>query len=139
MDYQHKTRGRELALQFLYQSEIERIYYFSDAHFNFLVEYFEAEALTKRVAYELCQGVYKHLQEIDTLVNQCSKNWSIQRMATTDRCILRISAYELIATDLSKKVIINEAVELAKTYGTNDSGRFVNGLLDQLSRVVRTT
>ena len=69
--------------------------------------------------------------ELDELVGRTADNWSLERMAATDRNVLRLGAYEILYTDTPDRVAINEAVELAKRYGRNQSAPFVNGILDR--------
>ena len=85
----------------------------------------------------LVNGVQAHKSEIDSKIQSSSAHWKLDRMATIDRNILRIAVYEMkFAKDLIKEnIAINEAVEIAKKYGTTDSSSFVNGLLDQVSKV----
>lgn len=86
----------------------------------------------------LVTGVSVHRTRIDELISTHSHSWTMERMATTDRNILRIATYELIdRMEVPTAVIVNEAVELAKRYGTDDSGRFVNGLLSAIARTTR--
>jgi N utilization substance protein B len=86
----------------------------------------------------LVGGVAKHQARIDELISTHSHAWSLERMATTDRNVLRIATFELLErADIPTAVILNEAVELAKRYGTDDSGRFVNGLLSAIARTTR--
>lgn len=86
----------------------------------------------------LVVGVAEHRARIDELIAAHSHAWSIDRMATTDRNVLRMSTFELLGrSDVPTAVIINEAVELAKRYGTDDSGRFVNGMLSAIARTTR--
>ncbi len=77
----------------------------------------------------LATGTRAHLGEIDALITRLAEHWTIDRMAAVDRNILRLALFELRYTSTPVRVIINEAVELAKQYSTEDSGRFVNGLL----------
>lgn len=85
-------------------------------------------------AESLVRGVLRHRDELDAKLQQYSKDWSIERMPAADRIILRIAAYELFFAKHVQKpaVAINEAVELAKLYGTDDSTRFINGVLGKL-------
>ena len=83
-------------------------------------------------ARELVAGARRNRAELDKSVEQIAENWSLDRMATTDRNVLRLGAYEILYTDTPHRVAINEAVELAKRYGTAQSGQFVNGILDRL-------
>jgi len=83
-------------------------------------------------ARSLVSGVLRNRQELDTLLSETADNWSLSRMAATDRNILRLGAFELLYTSTPPRVTINEAVELAKRYGAKQSPQFVNGILDQL-------
>jgi len=84
----------------------------------------------------VCTGVWTHRAELDRTIAELTTDWSIDRLANTDRTVLRLAAYELLHTETPPQVVINEAVELAKRYGTEDSGRFVNGVLGTLARRV---
>ncbi|MCG8566603.1 MAG: transcription antitermination factor NusB [Desulfobacterales bacterium] len=82
---------------------------------------------------ELVEGTLGIADEIDTLINQFSKNWRISRMPVVDRNIMRLATFELLKrSDIPPSVTINEAVEIGKKYGTRDSGPFINGILDQI-------
>ena len=85
-------------------------------------------------ARSLVVGVRHHREELDRLIEQAAENWSLSRMAATDRNVLRLGAYELLHTSTPDRVAIDEAVELAKRFGTAQSGPFVNGILDRLMR-----
>lgn len=82
----------------------------------------------------LARGTRDHLVEIDALIARVAEHWTLDRMATVDRNILRMAIYELVSTDTPVGVVINEAVELAKRYSTEESGRFVNGMLGKMVR-----
>jgi len=83
---------------------------------------------------QLCEGTWKARTHLDAELAALTGAWSIDRLANTDRSILRMAAYELLYTDTPGRVVINEAVALAKVYGTEDSGKFVNGVLGALYR-----
>lgn len=84
-------------------------------------------------ARELVSGTVDHLAQIDELIRQQAEHWRIERMPPVDRNVLRLAVYELLfETDVPKLVVVDEAVELAKRFGAEQSGRFVNGLLDGL-------
>lgn len=85
-------------------------------------------------AKSLLAGVRLYQREIDDRLSAVAENWSLSRMAITDRNILRLGAYELLYTDTPPRVVIDEAVELAKLFGSQQSGPFVNGILDRLYR-----
>jgi len=88
-----------------------------------------------RFAEELVRGVTKNLEKLDESIQEQSESWRIERMARVDRNVLRLGAYELLFTDTPAKVIINEAIEIARTFGAEGSAAFVNGILDRLARV----
>ena len=87
----------------------------------------------------LVAGVRRNRAELDELLNRLAENWSLQRMATTDRNILRLGAYEILYAETPARVAINEAVELAKRYGSAQSAQFVNGILDRFLEKQRDT
>lgn len=87
-----------------------------------------------RFADELVVGVMHRLAELDGAVQEQSESWRIERMAKVDRNVLRLAAYELLFTDTPARVIINEAIEIARTFGAEGSPAFVNGILDKLAR-----
>ena len=80
----------------------------------------------------LVQGVQRNRLELDQLLGDLAEHWTVARMAPTDRNVLRIGAFELIYTQTPGRVVINEAVELARRFGAKQSGPFVNGLLDRV-------
>lgn len=83
---------------------------------------------------ELAEGVVEHQAELDEIISRYSRDWTIDRMPVIDRILLRLGAFEILfREDIPVAVTINEAVELAKTYSTEDSGKFINGLLQHLA------
>jgi transcription antitermination protein NusB len=87
----------------------------------------------KRVA-DLVLGVDEHKERIDSLIREHARGWTLERMPIIDRNVLRLAIFELLQGTLPKAVIINEAVELAKNYSTDESGKFVNGMLSKISK-----
>lgn len=85
-------------------------------------------------AQSLLSGVRLHQKTLDEKLSAAAENWSLSRMAITDRNVLRLGAYELLYTDTPPRVVIDEAVELARLFGTQQSGPFVNGIIDRLYR-----
>lgn len=84
---------------------------------------------------QLVEGTITHLTELDAEISKYAQDWKLDRMLSTDRNILRMSLYELkYQDDIPAGVTVNEAVELAKTYGDDDSGRFINGILGNIIR-----
>ena len=89
----------------------------------------------REFAEELVKGVLEHLDEIDSLLARCVENYELSRIAAVDRNLLRVAAYELLYTENAPPaVVINEGIEIAKSFGGEQSGRFVNGVLDRLRR-----
>ena len=128
-----RSRGREVALQLLYQREqnpkIDRA-----ALEQFAGERLKEEAIRKFCLF-LFDGVVANLSELDTKIAAAAENWRIARMPTVDRNILRIGAFELLfMKDTPAAVAFDEAIELARRFGTADSSAFVNGVLDRLRR-----
>jgi transcription antitermination protein NusB len=125
-----RSRAREIALQVLYQDDLNPRYNPALAD-DLLRRRLRSESLLE-FARELVAGVRQHRQELDTLIEATAANWSLHRMAATDRNALRLGAFEIVYGDTPKRVAINEAVELAKRYGTAQSAQFVNGILDRV-------
>jgi N utilization substance protein B len=127
-----RSKGRSFALQFLYQMDIRK----EDSEENLLVEFFEnieSDADTEAFARKILEGVYKNKVKIDLVIADCLNNWDISRISIVDKNILRIATYELIyALDIPSKVAVNEAIELGKSYGSKESGSFINGVLDKI-------
>jgi N utilization substance protein B len=126
-----RSRAREIVLQVLYQSDL------NPDQPDVVRERFVAARLNSDpqmidFAEQLIRGVRANLAAVDAHLEQTAKNWKLSRMATTDRNVLRLGAYEVLFTDTPDRVAINEAIELAKRYGTKNSSQFVNGILDQL-------
>ncbi len=91
-------------------------------------------------AAELVRGVEEHLPELDALLGEYSEHWTVDRMPAVDRAVLRLGCFELAhEPEVPTAVVISEAVELAKQYSTEKSGRFVNGLLARIAEQVRTS
>jgi transcription antitermination protein NusB len=126
-----RTRGREIALQVLYQLE-QNPGQGTDEVNRFIARRLREPKLCA-FAHALVDGVLEHQPRIDALISEVAENWRLDRMAAIDRNILRLGAYELLYCDeVPTKVAINEALELAKRYSTAQSSRFVNGILDRL-------
>ena len=126
-----RTRARELALQFLYQLDLRGPDFLDEAR-GFLREE-EPDKGTREFAQHLVTGTAEHLAQIDALIREVAQNWDIERMAVIDRNVLRMASYELLhCKDIPPKVSINEAIELGKRFSTQNSGGFINGVLDKI-------
>ena len=133
-----RTQGRAYALQLLYARDRDVATDVTGAAVSW-ADLFELEVDpdAQKFARELVAAASERTKEIDELITTSSKNWRIDRMSRVDRNILRLGATELIAfRDVPVKVVINEAVELAKRFGTAESSAFVNGVLDRIATAV---
>ncbi|HEY6394006.1 MAG TPA: transcription antitermination factor NusB [Candidatus Binataceae bacterium] len=125
--------GRELALKALYRIDICGGASSEDLALFF--ESFPADERARSFATELINGVRAEEAELDHLLDGALEHWSIKRLSRVDHNILRLALYELTRMkDIPARVTIDEAIELAKYYGDQESGRFVNGVLDQIAR-----
>jgi transcription antitermination protein NusB len=127
-----RSRGREVALQILYQVEQN-----PGVAPEEVSRFIERRLLNDRKLSEftegLIAGVKEHQERIDALISEVAENWRLDRMAAIDRNILRLGAYEMLfCPEVPARVAINEALELAKRYSTAQSSRFVNGILDRM-------
>jgi len=131
MNVKKRSRGRELALQFLYQVDLRGTDVLDDLH-GFLRDE-ESDADTARFAESLVRGTVGKQSEVDAMIQSVAQNWKLERMAAIDRNVLRLGAYEMLfVPDVPPKVSINEAIELGKRYSTQNSGGFINGILDKI-------
>lgn len=126
-----RSRGRELALQFLYQLDLRGPELIEEAP-DFIAEQ-EPDREVREFAARLVAGIHEHARALDEVIAAVAENWDIDRMAVVDRNVLRIASYELLhCKDIPPKVAINEAIELGKRYSTQNSGAFINGILDKI-------
>ncbi len=126
-----RSRAREVAFQVLYQDDLNPA---EDpaARDQFLQQRLDASLY--QFASDLVAGVRRHRDQIDAILGATAEHWTLTRMAATDRNVLRLGAYELLHTDTPERVVVDEAIELAKRYGTARSSQFVNGVLDRLMK-----
>ena len=128
-----RRRAREWAIKILYQLEITRAEPIEVLE-NFWQDFKEIKEI-KDFASSLILGVYQEIGQLDETISKYASNWSLERMAVIDKNILRLGTYELLfRKDIPPKVSINEAIDLAKKYGGEDSGSFINGVLDKIKQ-----
>ena len=120
-------------MQILYEDDLNPSRKLSESD-DFLCRRLRNDASLVEFARSLLSGVRRNRQELDQLLTQRASNWSLERMAVTDRNVLRLGAYEVMFSDTPRRVAINEAVELAKRFGSKQSRQFVNGVLDRFSQ-----
>jgi N utilization substance protein B len=124
-----RRKARELALQMLFQYDM------AGNEPDMIIGTFEdlqkSKPNTREFAVKIFRGTVGHLGEIDDMIQVQAENWRLSRMAVVDRNIIRMSIYEFLhETDTPKLVIIDEAIEIAKKFGTQKSSQFINGILD---------
>jgi N utilization substance protein B len=135
-----RRRGREAALQMLYQWEVGRA-----SAYEAIATYWPAHDASgeqpeavRDFANALVRGTIERVKEIDGLLSSHAENWRVERMAVIDRLVLRLAVYEFLSDpDTPSRVIINEALELARTYSGEEAVGFVNGVLDSVKRDLR--
>jgi len=125
-----RSRARETALQLLYRQDLNPASNLETAG-EFIEERLGEQDL-REFCWQLFTGTLEWRNVIDTRIEEVAANWSLRRMAPTDRNVLRLGAYEIFYTETPNRVVIDEALELAKKYGNAQSSQFVNGILDQL-------
>lgn len=125
-----RSKAREVALQMLFQRDYNPD---ADARIlkNMIGERLEDEELFL-FCWQLVSGVLEHQQELDQKISAVAENWSVERMASTDRNTIRIGVYEMTYLDTPPPVAIDEAIELSRKFGSKESAQFVNGIMDKL-------
>ncbi len=130
-----RRQSRELALQVLFQLEYDPGFDMKTS-FGRFVSNFNPQPSVLEYCERIAFGVIEHQKEIDQTIQSHSPNWKISRMDRVDRNTLRIAVYELMFEnhDVPPKVVLNEAIEIGKTFGNAESASFINGILDQVAR-----
>jgi N utilization substance protein B len=124
-----RRKGRQLAVQALYQIDLGEA-----ATLPWLWEQSSAGPRAKEFGQELVTGVTANLETIDDLIREAAEHWRLDRLSRVDLNVLRLAAYELkYRPETPMAVVLDEAIELARYFGTSDSARFVNGVLDQVA------
>ena len=121
-----------MVLQALYLSDISKLPA-SEAFTGVIIGKDGLDEVSEKFGRELVEGTIRHKQEIDAFIQTTAENWEMSRMAAVDRCILRLASYELLhhpETPIS--VVIDEALEIAKKYSSENSASFINGILDKI-------
>ena len=130
-----RTRARELAMQGLYQLDVQGESLLEHLC-SFMVER-EPDDSARKMAWEWTRGAWRNLAECDELIERAMIKWEMSRLAQVDKSILRLSVYQLkFCKDIPPKVVINEAIEMAKKFSTAQSPGFVNGVLDGILKML---
>lgn len=126
-----RRRGREAALKILYSVDMNPCPY--EEVYDHIVECDHVPEESRQFILDLVDGTLDRLEMIDELIRKAALKWEIKRMAAVDRNILRLAISELTGrSGIPVRVVIDEAIELAKKYGGEESGTFVNGILDRI-------
>ncbi len=126
-----RRRARELAVQVLFHMEYNGGE--PEEAFELVCTHFEAPESVQPFSKDLVKGVIEHKEEVDSRIRRASRNWKLERMSRVDRSVLRLATYEILfRDDIPPKVSIDEAVELGKKFGSDDSAAFINGILDNI-------
>jgi N utilization substance protein B len=129
----NRRMARELALQLLYQRELSADGVSGDEQAS--LDGIDLSTDAGVFCKALIEGVIEHIDELDSILKPYLENWSLERMSVVDRNILRLAVFEIrFVEDIPFKVSIDEAIELAKIFGSDESGSFVNGILDSLAK-----
>ncbi|MBA3018913.1 MAG: transcription antitermination factor NusB [Proteobacteria bacterium] len=127
----NRRKARELAMQVLFYMDMSHNY--SEEAVKLFCGNFVTSKSSLSFFLELINGVIKALPEIDSVIRRFSSNWKISRMSIVDRNIMRLAVYEMLfCGDIPSKVSINEAIDIGKKFGTEESGAFINGILDSI-------
>lgn len=134
-----RRRSREISLQVLFEMDVTGVHPEEALQLYYELSADEEEPgirapqAARSFAEHIIRGVHVHRGEIDKLITSASEHWRIERMSVVDRNILRIALFEMLyCPDIPPKVSINEAVDLGKAFGTEESGAFINGILDHI-------
>jgi N utilization substance protein B len=133
----NRRKGRELALQALYQIEITGDP--SVAAVDLFLRHFEGNPTAKDFARRLVSGVVSQRAAIDRLIEESAEHWKLARLAKVDLVILRMATYELLfCPEIPAPVSLDEAIEIGKGFGSADSATFINGVLDQIAQAAKS-
>ncbi len=138
-----RRKAREAALQFLFQDDFTSALELSveslEDRFALFCGLYQVSKKAREYTLELLQTTLGHQRKVDELISQCAKNWRLERISITDRNLLRIAVSEMLySKEVPHQVAINEAVEIAKRYGSDESPAFINGILDAVKNQIQS-
>jgi N utilization substance protein B len=137
-----RRNSREAALQFLYQEDFtigsdQQFGYDLAERFDLFCALFQVNKKARAYALVLLHGISENFEQIDRLIADAASNWRLERIASTDKNLLRIAIFEMLQmADVPPQVAINEAVEIAKRFAGEDSPKFINGVLDAVRSII---
>ncbi len=131
----NRRKSREAALQILYKIDLSKLE--PKEAMKVYWRHYPSTEDVEDFANQIVDGVVRNRLEVDKLLEDHSTHWKLSRMACVDRNILRMAVYELMyCHDIPHSVTLNEAIEIAKKYGTEESGAFINGVLDNIAKAI---
>jgi transcription antitermination protein NusB len=131
--FQYKREGRVIAFQVLFSLDVNQTSLEDLLKFGWLEDEYSKSSLD--YAKFLIEGTIKNISEVDNTIKSKLRNWDFDRLSSIDKAILRFSVFSLLnEKDLPEKIIINEAIEIVKQFGTEESYKFINGILDAVKR-----
>ena len=137
MKVDRRTRARQLAVQGLYQLDVQGSELLQRPPDEFFIDA-DRDDFVRKLALDWTKGTWEHLEPCDELIAASTIKWQFSRLSPVDKSILRLAVYQLkFCPDIPPKVVINEAIELAKKFSTDKSGPFVNGVLDAVLRKLK--
>ncbi len=125
-----KTQARKMTLKLLYQNEFSKVS--PEQQLKTYLQLYKSDDKIREYIILLYKGIHKNKEAINQLLESKSNNWTLKRMSYIDRNILRIATFEIIYFHVPVRIAINEAIELAKCFGTENSSAFINGVLDSI-------
>jgi transcription antitermination protein NusB len=138
--WEGRRRAREAALQMLYQTEVGQLPFIEAAHNHSVMgdDALEIDEESREFAVELARGSWQDKQVIDGYIADATRNWRVERLAVIDRLLLRLAVHELLSHPATPpRVVIDEAIELARVYSGEEAAKFVNGVLDGVFKRLR--
>lgn len=133
-----RTHAREIAMQALYQFDVQGDDFRNNVSM-FILESTDDD-LTRKLASDWAVGAWNNIETCDKLITEAAIKWDMSRLSSVDKSILRLSTYQMrFCPDIPKKVVINEAIEIAKCFSGSQSPRFINGVLDAILRKLKST
>ena len=137
MNFDKRTRARELAMQALYQLDVQGADLLK--HIEQFFSENEPDHYIQKLALDWTKGTWENLTQCDQLITDATIKWKFHRLSPVDKSILRLAVYQLkFCSNIPPKVVINEAIELAKKFGADKSSSFINGVLDGILKKLQT-
>jgi len=132
-----RRSARELVFKYLFEKDMNKSVGFDREHYVKRDETKELNESQHKYILDTVEGVFANLEEIDLFLKDNMETWNLERVGNVERALLRFAVYELKYTEMGTEIVVNEAVELAKKYGEEKSGEFINGVLAIMVKNIR--